>query len=154
MTRDIKCKDYYIVKVKSNIYVKDDNVGNMERAKAFNYFRWSVAVYVTGKDRSWWNWTHMMDSLECAYEEMDEKHGVLTIEHSKHLTFLIPKDNTELFEWLKEECSFDYKVLKKTELGWVIDPTTWRREQSRAFTKKQIEGNLKHTYPEVYILDD
>lgn len=152
--RDIKCKDYFILKVNDYTYIKDDHHGNMERAKAFYDFKWALVEYVTGKDNEWWIWTHMLQTIECAFEEMDTDHGLITMNSDKHITFLIPKDNPELFQWLQDNCITEYKVLKKTRIGWRNGPTTWKREEARRFTKEQIETNLKDTYPKEYILDD
>jgi hypothetical protein len=153
MGRDIKCKDYFIIKVKFRDNKNKSNKFQWENAKKVGDFKWKLIEHVTGQTHTWWIWTHMMSSIECAFEEMDDKHGLLTLETGGYVTFLVPKNKPELAEWIQENCPFEYKVLKKTWLGWFHDATTWQRDRARDFTKRQIEGTLKDSYPKEYILD-
>ena len=96
----------------------------------------------------------MMESMDSAYEEMDDKYGILTVRFGDWDTFLIPKDNPELFEWLKENTPLKYRIVKKTYLGWFHDASIGIRDRARDFTKRQIAGTLKDSYPKEYILED
>lgn len=152
--RDVKCKDYFIIKVKFYDYKNKSAKLQWENAQEVNKFEWKLLEHVTGQTQTWWIWTHMMSAQECAYEEMDDKHGLLTRGSEDYKTFLVPKDKPELAEWIQKNCPFKYKVLQKTRLGWFHDSTTWKREDARKFTKEQIAGNLKDSYPKEYILED
>ena len=152
MGRDVKCKDYFLIKVK--FYDYKTKVNRMEKAQKASEFKWKLIEHVTGHTNKWWIWTPMMSALECAFEEMDDKYGLLTTRLGEYTTFLVPKDNPELAEWIQENCDFEYKVLKKTYLGWFHDATTWQRDRAREFTKEQISGILKDSYPKEYILED
>jgi len=57
--------------------------------------------------------------------------------HEGWVKYYIPKENIELFEWVKEKCELPYKIMKRAHIYYSMrddNNLKWRREESVKFT--------------------
>lgn len=153
-----KCKDYHIIKVRiyASKYIldkfhKDKNNKNKpypkqhrDRAEQYTKFFWEFFTYVTGITAKEWRSKYFFDSRECALEELQDKHGILTSDASGERIFLIPKGKEEIFEWFKENVKLPYNVvsvLKYIPLAYLYSDNYGLgnlREEAAEWNKKNI----------------
>lgn len=139
----IKCKDYYIVKVRyyaSPYYLKQFHEGKSkgikkhhEAASKHSEFYWAFMERASGKNSDHFFKEFCLGARECATEEINETHGIIILFGEGWVTYLIPKDkNSDLFDWVKSEVKsreIPNKIVGKVQLGWGdYSPTTWQRE--------------------------
>lgn len=147
---EIKCKNYIIFLVK--YFADKDKSGNIdldnievlkkhhERAEKYINFCWKLIEHITGKNLNWWIEEYAgYDSKECAFEYLWEHYGILTTDRSGVMQFMIPKEKTELVEWIKNNLENPYTMPKKTDIR-AFDLRTeapkWRRESALNFKNK------------------
>ena len=124
---NFKCTDYHIIKVR--IYASkyllakhynDDNNNNKplpkqhwERAQQYTKFFWQFFTYVTGINNKDWYSKYMFDARECAFEELQDKYGILSSDAEAERIFLIPKGKEDILEWVKNNVELPYKIVSK-----------------------------------------
>lgn len=144
-----KSKDYYIIKIcyYADAYLKYNHKEtektikeHWERAKTYQVFKWKFIEKVTGLPQKYWHTTYPFYASECAFEQIEEEHQIICeLCNGGWFTYLIPRENTELFEWVKENLPDNpYKVMKKISLSWRSYSNKnlkYKREQALAFAK-------------------
>lgn len=126
----LKCKDYFIFKLR---YYADKKIldkwhttfshvpkQHMERARLSNDFFWNLIEKITGKNKNEWYSTYMFDTNDCALEAMEETHGIYRwLLTEGYYTYFVPKQHTEIIEWVKLNIKSPYKILKRSSTGYV-----------------------------------
>ena len=153
---NFKCKNYHIIKIRyyaSEYLLKkhyndpDHNkkhlpTQHMDRAKRYTEFFWEFFYHVTGIEKRDWHFKYSLESRECAYDELQEKFGILQSDAECEVILLIPKEKEEIFEWIKSNVNLPYKivsVLKHIPFSFLYDNNnTTRRQQSEEWTKEHI----------------
>jgi len=153
-----KCKNFYIIKIRvyASKYLLDKSYNNpshslpeqhRERARRYTEFFWEFFNHITGIKSVDWYLKYSFQSKECACDELQEKFGILKSDAECEKIFYIPKENVELFEWIKENVKLPYKVvsvLRNIPLKFLYNDNyglnTTRREESEEWTKIHIHS--------------
>jgi len=148
--KEFKCKDYYIIKIcyyadknlNRNYKYKDDPVvkkQHWERAKQYNKFKWEFIEHLTNKSQSYWFNDYMWETDMCAFEEIYEKYGIISqICAEGWYYYYIPKELSEVIEWMKNNLVNPYKILQKCKHIPIVETNlNWYRTNSLDFTLKQ-----------------
>lgn len=145
----MKCKDFYIIKIR---YYADENLlkkchsneplptQHMDRAKTFTEFRWQFIEKMTGQNSQYWYTEYPFETIECAFEYIEEKFDIRIHKGEGWETFWIPKTQPEIFEWIKENCKNPYRELQKSNTSfWSFrsEDKTWRRKMSNDFKNRK-----------------
>lgn len=153
-----KCKDYHIIKIKIyaskyllDKYHNDKNNDkkplpkqHWERAQQYTKFFWEFFTFVTKITSKEWHAKYFFDSKECAFEELQDKYGILNSDAEGERIFLIPKGREEIFEWLKENVRLPYTVvtiLKHIPLSFLYSDNYGLgnlREEAEEWNKKNV----------------
>lgn len=154
---EIKCSDYLIVKLRYYADAKvlkkhyaDPNHADKwlpkqhhERAVAYHDFFFSFIEKITGKSKDYWYYQYMTDASACLREEIHETYGILTSDTGGYYVWMIPKNRKDLFDWVVENTTVPYKVMKKVHLGgWKWrgpEASTYSREFSKLHTQRMKE---------------
>jgi len=110
-----------------------------EAAENYNNFYWKFIKRVTGNKMEHYFWKYMLNSKDCAQEEIHETHGIIIVNGEGYYTYFIPKknNNIKLINWVEDNLINKYRILRKTNIGFMgTEPTTWQREDSIKFTKE------------------
>lgn len=120
--KKFNCKDYYIIKIRvyASKYLLDKSDKNnlplpeqhSERAMQYHVFFWQLFEKFIGITQRDWRLKYFGDGLSCAYEELEERFGILQSDAEGERIFIIPKEHEEIFEWIKENVNLPYKVIK------------------------------------------
>ena len=97
----LKCNDYFIIKIRcyaSKYYMKKFISSNSiaqkkqwEAAENYNNFYWKFIKRVTGNKMEHYFWKYMLNSKDCAQEEIHETHGIIIVNGEGYYTYFIPK---------------------------------------------------------------
>ena len=155
---DIKCKDYYIIKVNTTGYYNDKDPRAMRRFQSvideYRLFKEALFLKFLGKTiKDLWR-QYATDIYDCAMEELCEKYKIFVHEvyGDGHL-YLIPKENTEMIEWINSNLLVPHKILKKCILGHLSyrqDEKSLWPDYKRQFSYKFKESMLKKYGEEKY----
>lgn len=161
---NFKSSDYYIIKIKIyaskyllDKYYNDENKDNKsfpkqhwERAQQYTAFFWELFTHVTGIKPNDWHSKYFFDSRECAFEELQDKYGILSSDAESQRIFLIPKDRKDIFDWIKDNVKLPYNVvtvLKHIPFKFYHDNYGLQnlRQESEEWNKKNVidKYNLK-----------
>lgn len=153
MNYKIRCSDYIIIKVR---YYADNKLLNKhhklqkqqnkslplpeqhhQRSKLYNEFFWKFIEKLTNKNMKQWHNKYMLETRECLHDEIEENFGIITSKEEGRDTFLIPKNNSEIINWFKENITIPYKEVRKINLGYIGFERNikYRREDSIKYTK-------------------
>ena len=120
--KKFNCKDYYIIKIRvyASKYLLDKSDNNnlplpeqhSERAMQYHVFFWQLFEKYTGITQHVWRLKYFGDGQSCAYEELEERFGILQSDAESERIFLIPKGKEDIFEWIKDNVKLPYKVIK------------------------------------------
>ena len=109
-----------------------------ERVKAYIEFKWFFVAKVTDLYYDYWRENYMYESYDCALDFIQETTGIMVQRgHEGWVKYYIPKENIELFEWVKEKCELPYKIMKRAHIYYSMrddNNLKWRREESVKFT--------------------
>jgi len=150
-----KCKDYHIIKIRyyASEYLLKKHFSDSdttktclpeqhrERAKRYTKFFWEFFYHVTGIESKDMYLKYSFDARDCAYDELQEKFGILQSDAESEVIFLIPKGKEEIFEWIKENVKLPYNVvsiLKHIPFKFYHEVDTIRRKESEEFVKEHI----------------
>lgn len=148
----IKCKNYFIIKLRyyaSPYYMKKfrngDPIANKKHYEAsvnFNEFSRKFIEIVSERPYNYYEREYFLNSKECAYEDIHESHGIIFDQAKAYYVLMIPKEYTDIINWVKNNVNIPFKIVKKTELGFCdFRPTTWKREEYK--TTDEIKEMLK-----------
>lgn len=155
--KNVKCKDYAIFRV--NYYADRDKSGvinitdtkvlrqHHERVKTFHDFCWKLIEKLTGKPMSFWIYEFAMhETRSCALEYIWEHHGIMTADQTDGIMlFMVPKEQTELIEWIKSNVKNPFTMPKKTDIrvfdhfymgGVGMKFPTYKRDEAYEFKNK------------------
>jgi len=116
----VKCKDFYIVKV-SKKRTQDLKI-IYDEIQLFINFKWSVIEELTNKTEEEWQFNYMLETYECAFEEIYENHKIVIEVLRRSILFYIPKEKINEYNNLLNiirEKKLDYKILKKTQISFL-----------------------------------
>lgn len=151
-----KCKDYHIIKIRTyaSKYLLDkcekngDHLPKQHSQRAaiyYNFFQ-DFFEYLTKTTMHDWILNHFGDHMDCAYEELQDKFGILTSNAEEDRIFLIPKGQEDVFEWIKDNVGLPYKVvtvLKHIPFKFYHEIGN-RRQLSEEWTKTHIHSKFKN----------
>lgn len=141
---EIKCKDYYILKIRyygSDYYMKNYNNGNIKAVKNHhkaiknhNDFFWEFIEKITNKTQEDWLNQFYYYNRECIVEEIHDTLGIIIVDEEGYYKYFLPKNdnNFDLLIWMKENCKNKNKQLQKSNTFWLKKkPQTSYRETAR-----------------------
>lgn len=82
-----------------------------ERAEAFTKFIWSFIEELTGMNQEYW-FKNFLEPRICAYEKIREDHNIFMLEDNGKLYILIPNNQVNMIEKVRNEKN----ILPKKEL--------------------------------------
>ena len=150
-----KCADYYIVKIRyyADKHLLDKHHKNggkgaypaqhQERAEAYFDFFWEFFEKFTGHKKSKYYFDYMFETRVCAQEELFEKFGVYIPEGEGSYKWFIPIEQTEMIQYVKDNCKNPMKVLKITNMNYFklnsMPSDYWRKESIKFSEEMKIK---------------
>lgn len=119
---------------------------HQEAAQLHNAFFWKFVEHVSGKTHDYFIREYMLSSNECAIEELEANHKLVLLPGEGWFTYFLPKGDTELTEWFKENCKhIPNKVLKRKNIVFEFHEPEywWKRDHFRT------PDNLRKKYFDV-----
>lgn len=134
------------VNVRKAIFLQDDDLEqhkqHHERAEDYNNLFWQMVEKVTSIPHEQWAIKYFLSARECAIEELWDKHDILIPQTEEYFYWFIPKENTELTNWIQLNCKLPFKIIKRCEYSSCLDrkKTTWQREEAEKFTTENLSN--------------
>lgn len=155
MCAKIKCKDYFIIKIR---YYADDRLlkkhsgeqlpkQHYDRAKLYVDCKIKFIEKVLKIEYKELVLKYFLYSFDCAFEQMEEEYGIIFLDGEGWATFMVPKKHIKIIKWLKNNILLPYKVISKTNISWLNigeRNLKWRRQMSKEFMDKN-PLNIKKT---------
>lgn len=148
----IKCKNYFIIKLRyyaspyfMKKFHKGDAIANKKHYEAavnYNNFIRKFIEIVSERPFSYYEKEFFLNSKECAYEDIHESHGIIIEQIKGYYILMIPKEHSDIINWVKINVDIPFKILQKCEIGFGdYRPTTWKREEYR--TSEELKKIIK-----------
>ena len=152
------CKDFYIIKIRiyaseyllNKAHKNGENlpVQHRQRVGQYHDFLHEFFEHFTGIKMHDWILNHFGDHTDCAYEELQEKFGILQSDAESHKIFLIPKDREDILEWIKENVKLPYKIISRIRVPFKFYADNYglgnKRQLSEEWTKKNVHSKFKN----------
>lgn len=144
MSRDLKCKDYFIFKFRyyANKRILDrhgpSHKQHWERAEQSHRFFWIFFEKATKVTEDLFREKFVFGSEECALEELIEKCGIYRFNIGEGFqTYVVPWKHIELINWLKSTLKKPHRIVTRASFGYVNvkAASTYQREKSLEMTK-------------------
>lgn len=126
MSRELKCKDYFIFKFR---YYADkkilDKYGpshkqHWERGEQSDIFFWTFFEKATNITEDVFREKFMFRTLECGYEELKETCGIYIFTICEgYYTYAVPWRHTELINWIKLKLTEPHQIVTRAHFGYV-----------------------------------
>ncbi len=160
MTFSTKCKDYFIIRLR---YYADKHIldkwhstdgaptpkQHWNRAQEINRFFRAFFEQATNTTYTSFISEYMISTRECMIEELSTKYNIVISDGEVWKTWFIPKENTELIQWVLDNVTLPYTTPSKTgthKLEYRENSSYWRdesREETIKFKKEHTNLNEK-----------
>ncbi len=103
----------------------------------FDALQWNFITYLTNKSFDEWYREYMFDTLNCAFDYIAERKGILVQRaHEAYWRIMIPKTLPDVYEWFKANNSLPYRELTKINTHMI-----WRHEHNMKTNVYELNRN-------------